>query len=99
MNIERKEDNNQGRFFINENGSETAEMTYSVRDDQKIVIESTEVDEDKRGQGLGKELVMASVDYARKNDLRIITECPFAEAVFEKTANLRDVWEGKSNAN
>ncbi|PTB93771.1 GNAT family N-acetyltransferase [Marivirga lumbricoides] len=98
MDIQRREENNKGRFFIQENGTETAEMTYSVINGKEIVIESTEVDKEKRGQGLGKKLVMASVDYARNNDLQIIPACPFAEAVFEKNDNIRDVWEGK-NAN
>ncbi len=96
MIIERKEKDMQGAFIAKDNGTKAGEMTYKVRNDDKIVINDTEVDPDYREKGLGKQLLNAAVEHARTNNLMIITECSYAEAMFEKTPQLRDVWEKKS---
>ena len=37
------------------------------------------------------EMVLAAVDFARKNGLKIIPLCPFANATFQKNVDLQDV--------
>ncbi|MGB3116817.1 MAG: GNAT family N-acetyltransferase, partial [Ferruginibacter sp.] len=49
------------------------------------------VEEVYGGKGYGKKLVMQSVEYARKNNLKIIPLCPFAKKVFDRTESIRDV--------
>ncbi|MBK6266300.1 N-acetyltransferase [Marivirga sp. S37H4] len=93
MNIERKEEDMNGAFVANDNGTKAGEMTYQVRNDGKIVIKETEVNPEYREQGLGKKLVTAAVEHARNKDLKILTECTYAEAMFEKMPQLRDVWD------
>ncbi len=46
------------------------------------------------GQGLGKQLVEAVVNYARENNLKIIASCPFAKDVLEKNDDYQDVYLG-----
>jgi predicted GNAT family acetyltransferase len=43
------------------------------------------------GNGVGKQLVMAAVHYAREKQLKIMPLCPFAKSVFDKTPEIRDV--------
>ena len=66
-------------------------MTYTWAGDSKFIIDHTEVSPDFNGKGVGKKLVMAAVDYARANNVKIIPLCPFAKSVFDKVEEIRDV--------
>lgn len=92
MNIQQEESGTKGAFFIEEEGNRVAEMTYSKAGETKIIIDHTEVSDSLRGKGAGKQLVMAAVDYARKNNKRIIPLCPFARSVFQRVPEIKDVW-------
>jgi predicted GNAT family acetyltransferase len=91
MKIQRQEHGNRGAFFIEENGEWIAEMTYSREGTRKIVIDHTEVDDAMKGKGIGKYLVEAAVQYARKNNLLIKPTCPFVKSVLEKSEEYEDV--------
>ncbi len=80
-----------GVFYIEKEGKRLAEMTYSQAGDDRIIINNTVVDASLRGTGSGKELVLQAVEYARSHHLRIIPLCRFANSVFQKTTEIRDV--------
>jgi len=84
MNIQQEEHNNRGRFFLNENGEDRAEMIYSRASDEVIIIEHTEVDPSLKGQGVANLLLDRLVEWARENHLRILPLCPFAKVVMER---------------
>ncbi|MDD6209968.1 MAG: GNAT family N-acetyltransferase [Bacteroidales bacterium] len=65
-------------------------MSY-VNADNKFIIDHTEVDDAFSGRGIGKNMVMEAVKYARDNDLKIIPLCPFAKGVFAKVPEIGDV--------
>jgi hypothetical protein len=91
MKIQRQQHGNRGAFFIEENGEWVAEMTYSREGTRKIVIDHTEVDESLKGKGIGKHLVAAAVQFARKNNLLIKPVCPFVKKVLEKNEDFEDI--------
>lgn len=91
MNIKQIDHGNKGAFLIGEDNERLAEMTYSRAGDSLIIIDHTEVSDKLRGQGAGKKLVLAAVDYARKNNLKILPLCPFAKATFDRTPEIHDV--------
>ena len=91
MNIQHQVSDTKGAFFIEENGSKLAEMTYSKWGDGKFIIDHTEVSDKLRGKGAGKQLVYAAVNYARENHMKILPLCPFAKSVFDKTPAIQDV--------
>ncbi|WP_435412666.1 GNAT family N-acetyltransferase [Psychroserpens mesophilus] len=91
MDIQHEHNSNKGRFFYEVDGIQKAEMTYSQAGTDKIIIDHTEVDESLKGQGIGYELVEASVAYARNHELKIVPLCPFAAAVFKKKSDYSDV--------
>ncbi len=72
-------------------GQKLAEMTYSKAGEHLIIIDHTEVNDALRGTGAGKALVEQAVEWARANQIKIMPLCPFANSVFQKYANLRDV--------
>jgi predicted GNAT family acetyltransferase len=91
MEIQQINDIKRGHFEALEDGKEAGKMSYTWAGDSKFIIDHTEVDEEFSGKGVGKKLLMATVDYARNNNLKIIPLCPFAKSVFDKTEEIRDV--------
>lgn len=91
MEIEQINNETKGFFKAVEDEQEAGRMTYSWAGEKKFIIDHTEVNPAFNGKGVGKKLVMAAVEYARKNDLKIIPLCPFAKSVFDKTEEIRDV--------
>ena len=91
MNIKHKLVENKGLFYIEKDGIVGAEMTYSKAGDSLIIIDHTEVNERFKGIGLGLILVEAAVKYARDNKLKIMPLCPFANAMFKKHPEFKDI--------
>lgn len=91
MNVNHKQDENKGVFIAEDNGKKAGEMTYSKAGDTLIIIDHTEVDPAFGGQGVGKKMVLAAVDFARENNIKILPLCPFAKAAFDKDATIQDV--------
>ncbi|MFH6935466.1 GNAT family N-acetyltransferase [Flavobacterium sp. FlaQc-30] len=91
MEIQQINDTRRGYFEAVEDGQEAGKMTYTWAGDTKFIIDHTEVNPDFNGKGVGKKLVMAAVEYARTNNLKIIPLCPFAKSVFDKVEEIRDV--------
>ncbi|RXM42536.1 GNAT family N-acetyltransferase [Flavobacterium sp. YO64] len=91
MEIQQTNDTRRGYFEAVEDGKEAGKMTYTWAGDTKFIIDHTEVNPDFNGKGVGKKLVMAAVEYARTNNLKIIPLCPFAKSVFDKVEEIRDV--------
>jgi len=91
MDIQHKEGQSKGSFFIEEDGEVIAEITYSKAGDTKIIIDHTEVSEELRGKDIGQTLVEHVVGYARENNITVIPLCPFAKSVIERDESLQDV--------
>ena len=89
--ISHEKEQTGGIFYIEEEGRRLAEMTYSQAGADRIIINHTAVDPSLRGTGAGKDLVMNAVEYARNRHLKIIPLCRFANAVFQRTPEIRDV--------
>jgi hypothetical protein len=90
MDILQKDDGKKGKFYIEQNGTVLAEMTY-VWAGNKIIIDHTEVSDTLAGKGIGKQLVHKAVEFAREKNLKIMPLCPFAKAVFDKVEAYNDV--------
>lgn len=72
MRAELKHENN--RFFKVVNDLE-AEIEYEMLDSSTIEFYHTYVPPELRGKGLAQELIKAGLDYAIKNNFRIIPSC------------------------
>lgn len=84
MLIQHKEKDQRGSFFVEEDGQQLAEMTYSLPRENTMIIEHTEVDDVLKGKNVGNQLLNQAVEFARTNNFKIIPLCPFANAVFKK---------------
>lgn len=58
---------------------------------EQMVINHTRVFDGFEGQGIARQLVMAAVDFARKESRQIIPVCSYAKAVLTRTDEYQDV--------
>ena len=91
MKIQQFNRETKGFFKATENGEEAGRMTYSWSGSKKIIIDHTEVYPQFNGRGVGKSMVLAAIEYARENDVKILPICSFAKSIFDKNDSLRDV--------
>lgn len=91
MKIERTDDGKNGKFAIYIGNDEAGHMTYVWAGEDKFIIDHTQVEPAFSGQGIGRKLVMAGVEFARENGAKIIPLCPYAKSVFDRTEDIRDV--------
>jgi predicted GNAT family acetyltransferase len=91
MQIEQEDDGKKGAFIIDIEGQRVAEMTYVWAGTDRIIIDHTEVSPVLKGQGAGKKLVEAAVNFAREKGIKIIPLCPFAKSVLDKTPEWQDI--------
>lgn len=91
MVVQHKQVGGKGIFYIRQDGSLLAEMVYTKPSSDKMIIEHTEVDSSLEGRGVGLQLLKTAVEFARAHRIKIIPLCPFAKAMFDKKAELRDV--------
>ncbi len=91
MKIEQFNKSEKGFFKAADKGKDAGRMTYSWAGPNKIIIDHTEVESDFKGKGVGKEMVMEAVEYAREKQVKIVPECSFAKSVFDKNPDIEDV--------
>ncbi|MBR1786894.1 MAG: N-acetyltransferase [Paludibacteraceae bacterium] len=58
---------------------------------EQMVINHTQVFDGFEGQGIARQMVMAALDFARKNNRQIIPVCSYAKAVLTRTDEYQDV--------
>jgi predicted GNAT family acetyltransferase len=91
MEIIQENEDKRGAFKAIENGKQAGLMTYTWAGPTKFIIDHTDVDPDFKGKGIGKQMLMQAVAFARENKLKIMPLCPFAKSVFDKTPEIADV--------
>lgn len=84
MEVKHQKEENNGRFYIEIDGEQKAEMTYIFKNEHIIDINHTEVDDSLKGEGVGYKLIDAVVAFMRENNLKAVASCPYVEHVFKK---------------
>jgi predicted GNAT family acetyltransferase len=92
MEIKRKDNGREGVFKAMEGHTEMGEMTYIWRGSDEIVITHTGVEPEYEGQGVGKQMVLEAIEFARENKIKIVPLCPFVQALFNRLPGVGDVW-------
>ena len=92
MKIELKMNGNNGVFeLLDEQNIAVGELTFLVRDNKQMLINHTGVNPNLRGQGLAEKLVLEAVDYARKNQLKILPFCSYVSVYIGRHPEVQDV--------
>lgn len=91
MNIQQKDDTKHGSFSLLDGETVAGEMTYTWAGENMLIIDATDVNENYRGQGVGRQLLDALVSFVREKDVKVIPLCPYAKSVFDKDPSIGDV--------
>ncbi len=89
--IKHKETDRRGMFYMEDEKGITSELTYTVQENNVMIIDHTETRPALEGKGLAGKLVKKSVEFARENDMKIDPLCPFAEVQFDQNKDYKDV--------
>ena len=91
MEIKHTNDEKKGFFKVFDSENEAGLMTYTWINNQCFSIDHTAVYLNYEGKGIGKELVMAAVEFAREKNCKIVPLCEFAKVMFKRIPEIRDV--------
>lgn len=91
VEIEQKNNEKNGEFIAKYSGVQAGLMTYTWAGEDKFIIDHTEVEPAFNGKGIGKDMLLKAVEFARDNNVKIIPLCPFAAATFKKNPDLQNV--------
>lgn len=89
--IEHQENGAKGAFYVEQDGRRLAEMSYSRTNATLVIVDHTEVDASLGGQGVGRKLLDAMVQWARATGTKVVPLCTYAKAQFDKDPSIRDV--------
>lgn len=78
-------------IVTNEADTILGEITWSQAGESMIIIDHTFVNESARGQGIAEKLVKEAVNYARKNNQKVVPLCPFAKREFDRKKEYQDL--------
>lgn len=91
MEIQHFNSDKKGMFKAVEDDKEAGKMMYTWAGSDQFIINHTDVDPEFGGRGVGKQLLMKLVEYARENNIKVLPLCPFAKKMFEKDTEIQDV--------
>lgn len=91
MKIEHHETSGQGRFEARDENKFAGKLEYSREEENKMVIEHTEVDPSFQGGGVGKDLVKEAAKFARDHNMKIVPVCSYAKTILERGSDYDDV--------
>lgn len=87
------DDNNRGSFFINRDDKQIAELDFELKDNV-LNAYHTGVRKKLEGQGIAAKLFDKLVEYARKNNYKIIPSCSYILVKFRRRPDdFADVWQ------
>lgn len=90
MEIKQEANEEEGRYFIEEQEKEAAEMEYRLRAGRLIIVH-TVVNAGFEGKGYGIKLVEKAIADAREGKYAIVPVCKFARKYFDKHPEAGDV--------
>ncbi len=91
MEITHHKQSGSGRFVMMDNQTQAGELIYDLQADSAMVTTHTLVDKDYQGRGIARLLVDAAIAYARAEQLKIVPQCSYVRARFEKDDSIQDV--------
>lgn len=91
MTITHTNNERQGEFVAFEGDERVGYISYEWVDNNCFAILHTVVSPEHKGKGIGKVLLDAAADYARKHNKKIKDVCSFVTVQFERNDKYKDV--------
>lgn len=77
-------DNRHHHRFELKTGGKLSIVDYQQVDDETLALTHTEVDPSLEGQGVGSHLVQGVLEYVDRNNLKIVSLCPFVTVYIKR---------------
>lgn len=91
--FENHKSGNGGYITMKKSSEDLGRLTYTIVPElKKLIVSYVMVFPQFEGQGLGKQLVEKSVEFARKNGWTIKAHCSYAHAVLRRKSDVEDVF-------
>ena len=82
------------QLFVGDESNPDAQIVFEKVDENTLEVTHTEVSESMQGKGAGGKLVDAMVNYARKQDKKLVASCSYADHKLAKNDDYQDVDKG-----
>ena len=92
MTIQHTHTEKGGSFYVGDSAAPTAQLVYHMEGKGKMIIDHTEVNEIHKGEGIGRQLVLAAVDYARQQGAKVQPLCSFARSILKHSKEYEDIY-------
>ena len=86
--VKFEKENNASRAYDGDKQIGECHFTFV---EGRLIISRTDVDLGYEGQGIGKRLIQAVVDYARSEEIKIFPMCVYARKVMLSNSDYADV--------
>ena len=83
MEIQTQHEPDSQRFVVRLDSGE-ATLEYEHAGSKTLYYKSTFVPEEERDRGIGEQMVLDALDWARDHDYGVIPSCPFVKSVVER---------------
>jgi uncharacterized protein len=91
MNIEHRPQEDLGSFFAMEGDKEAGELAYRMIEGNILTLDHTDVEPEFKDKGIGRQLVQAAVDHARKHGYKLRPLCTYAQLLFERNKEWQEL--------
>ncbi|WDR04817.1 GNAT family N-acetyltransferase [Devosia rhodophyticola] len=89
--IERQHQSDRGRYVIDLDEGFEAELTYAMTSPDVMLIDHTGVPPQFEGRGIAAQLVEAAIADARRQNFRIVPQCPYVAVQFKRHPEWADL--------
>lgn len=87
------DEKDRGSFYIIKDGAQIAELDFEIKDNV-LNAYHTGVRKELEGQGIAAKLFDKLIEYARKNNYKIIPSCSYISVKFRRhPAEFADIWQ------
>lgn len=83
------------QFYIGESEKDAIARITFIPSGDRLIVDHTYVSETLRGKGIAQKLLNRVVEYARKENKKIVPQCSYAERVMTQGEQYKDVLCGE----
>jgi len=91
MEIKHRENAHKGSFYLEENNTVLAELTYTYAGRNELIIDQTKISAIQEKDIMKRNLIEAAINYVRQKKLKIVPLCPIAKILIENKPEYLDV--------
>ncbi len=95
MDLEIKHDKNKQRFYV-EKDNKKSELKYKKIDEKTLDYFTVFVSEELRNQNIASEITEFALQYAKKNNYKVVPSCPYVRSYLEEHPKYQNLVKEKN---